>query len=43
MIQHDEPTLNSLTELERNSFVFKFLNNIKTLSENGKQKPKEGK
>ena len=41
--QYGEPTLFSISDLERKSFIFKFLNNIKTLSENGEQKPKEGK
>ena len=32
IIQHDEPTLCSLSELEKSSFVFQLLNNIRFLS-----------
>ncbi len=43
IIQHGEPTVYSLSDLERKSFVFEFLNNIRTISETEKQKPKEEK
>lgn len=43
IIQHDEPTVYSLSELERKSFVFEFLNNIRTISETEKKKLKEEK